>query len=611
MSRNDVKKGIATQANADAAKVEKLARGLNSHKAVLAALKTGQDEIRDAMSIVLDDLSAGEAQMKYNLLVTKTVSELDHTEKRVLCACIYTLISSYDQNAPIQISFYTNLEKYLHITERKSDFNFENLNSIDSHTDRLVILKAICSFLFLGYESFGFLREKNAFYWLFAFASVKDIADVCNAINTEYATLGIKGITNHFDSVFAPHKEIEEQCAGIEAGVVERLEIADKAITESYGELTNIINEFVADEASFGKGVAFSKEDLNKELPKTFFKVAFESLIAVSKIEKGYLIFTTYALYLKEGNILTGEYVCLPYARIFTDKITTSKGKQAGTSKLSIPVLLDDGTIQTVRIDAVKLEEERLRDLLVKISKSGCAIPKTDRAVQIRDLPENALINLLSSIIYMLRNEGAFLTDIYCFTKELVKDYCWNLLVSSVCDEESLKNTLEAFFDEIPYPSKCNISLEAVELVMGLVSHNNILKGNPSTTLSISMNDYIRTLDTNSIPVKEYNLMLKNAAIGVKTLTRDKYLSLKEEIKDQELACKENIISGIEHAVAIIESGIDYKVKETIKKRAKDVVGATSTVQGKVTDGVNDITEKVKKGAAAIKEKKPNNGKGA
>lgn len=439
--------------------------------------------------------------------------------------------------------------------------------------------------------------------------AVEKITDACfqlirDLLHAEYSTLGIEGIKNYYDPILALYKEMEEQNVRIEAGIAEQLESAEEATTENYGELIKIINEFVADEASFGKGVAFSKEDLKKELPKAFSRVAFDSLIAVSKIDRGHLIFTTYGLYLKEGNFLTGEYFCLPYARICTGKITTSKEKQAGTSKIFIPFVLDDGTIKTVGIDAIKLEEERLRDLLVKISKSGCAIPQTDRAVQIRELPKRALINILSVIIYILRNEGAFLTDVFCFTKELEMDDCWEQLVFNVCNEESLKNTLKALFDDVPYPSKHDISLNAVELVMGLVSHNNILKGNPSTTLSLSMNDYIRVLNTNNIPVKEFNLMLKNAAIGVKTLSRDKYLSLKEEIEGKELACKENIISGIEHAVLLIESGFDYRAKETIKKRAKDVADVATAVQGKVTKGVNDIAERTKKGSADIREKK-------
>ena len=146
MSNNDIKKGIAIQAKADAEKIEKLAKGLNAHRSVLANLESGQTEIRDAMGIVLDDMAAGEAKYLYDLQVQKTPAELDQTEKRVLCACIYTLLSTCGQDVPSQISFYSNLEKYLGVSERKQDFDFNSLNHVDSHTDRLVILKAICSF---------------------------------------------------------------------------------------------------------------------------------------------------------------------------------------------------------------------------------------------------------------------------------------------------------------------------------------------------------------------------------------------------------------------------------------------------------------------------------
>jgi hypothetical protein len=604
MNSNDVKKGISIQAKADAAKVEKLAKGLNAHKAVLANLESGQDEIRDTMGIVLDDLSAGEAQMKYNLQVNKLASELDYTEKRVLCACIYTLIGSYEQNNPIQIAFYTNLEKYFKITERKSDFDFEKLSNIDSHTDRLVILKVICSFLFLRDESFSFLREKDAFYWLFGFASVKDISVICSAINAEYSTLGVEGVLNRYILISAPQNEIEEQKTVIEIEVEEQYVSSEEAEKENYSELIGIISEFVSDEASFGKGVAFSKKDLKKELPKAFSRVAFDSLVAVSKIERGYLIFTTYALYIKIGDLLTIDYVCIPYERILTDKITTSQGKVAGTSKISIPVVMDNAKIKTFNIDSLKLEEEKLSDLLVKISKSGCKIPKTDRAVNINELPTKVLINLLSAVVYMLRKEDAYLTEVYGLTKDLGLDNNWDQLISNVFDDESLTKTVKTFFDEVPYPSKHDISLEAVEMVMGLVVHNNILNGIPSTTLSLLMNNYTRALDKNSISAKEFNLMMRNAANSIKIPSIDKYLSLKEEVECKGLTYKDNIIMGIDKAILLIQAGFNFKMKEAIEKRARIVADVANTFQGKVKEGVNDIADKAKKGASKALEKR-------
>ena len=124
MSSKDVKKGIAIQAKADAEKVEKLSKGLQAHRDILEGLESGQDEIRDTVGIVLDDMSADEARRLFDLQIKKTPDELDETEKRVLCACIYSLTTAYGQNSALQIKFYTNLEKYLGVAQEKMTLIF-------------------------------------------------------------------------------------------------------------------------------------------------------------------------------------------------------------------------------------------------------------------------------------------------------------------------------------------------------------------------------------------------------------------------------------------------------------------------------------------------------
>jgi hypothetical protein len=248
MSNNkDVKKGIAIQAKVHAEKTEKIARALNAHRLVLASLESGQNEIRDAMGIVLDDISAAEAKHRYDLQIQKTPDALDHTEKRVLCACIYTLLSSFGQNAPSQQKFYTNLEKYLGVSERKSDFDFYTLKNVDSHTDRLVILKTICSFLFLNQESFSFLREKDTFSWLFAFAPVKDVGDVCSAINAEFAVLGADGILGNYDPLLAPSKTMEDKFYAFTTETEDEPDEVEEEQKDDYKDLSDIIIDFLAD----------------------------------------------------------------------------------------------------------------------------------------------------------------------------------------------------------------------------------------------------------------------------------------------------------------------------------------------------------------------------
>lgn len=594
MSKEDVKKGIAIQAKADAEKIEKLAKGLNAHRTVLTSLETGQTEIRDAMGIVLDDMSAGEAKFLYDLQVKKTPDELDHTEKRVLCACIYTLLSSFGQNTPNQMEFYTNLEKYLGVSERKSDFDFYTLNNVDSHTDRLVILKTICSFLFLNQESFSFLREKETFSWLFAFAPVKDVSDVCSAINAEYAVLGTTGILGNYDPLLAPLKTMEDNFYALTAGEDESLDEAEEEPEEKYKELSDIIVGFLADEAAFGKGIAFSEKDLKKELPSKLSDIAFDALVAVSKIEKGHLIFTTHALYLKAGGFFSNEYIGLPYRSIQTNKMTTAEGRQAGTRKLIIPVMFDQ-SVKTISIDDTKLQEEKLRDLLIKIAESECIIAETDRITSLNQLDQKTKGILLSVIVYLFKEENLPLIDLFLMAKDWGLDEDWNTLASACESDKDYDLSVKMFIQSIPYPSARVTSLEAMSLIMALVTRANKLAGKESSSLSTKMENGLQCFVVGEIEKKQFNLMVKQSVGVIKDRPLEEYIALQDELSHDNILFKEAICPTLESLIEKIKSGIDYKAKTAVKKTAKDVSHVANAVHDKVKDNLSEMARRGKK----------------
>lgn len=595
MSKNDIKKGIAIQAKADAEKVEKLAKGLNAHRSVLANLESGQTEIRDAMGIVLDDMSAGEAKYLYDLQVKKTPDELDQTEKRVLCACIYTLLSSYGQNSTYQTEFYINLEKYLGISERKQDFDFYSLNNVDSHTDRLVILKTICSFLFLHQESFAFLREKDSFSWLFAFASVKDISDICGAINAEYAVLGSNGILGNYDPVLAPHKAMDDRFYELASGEQEINELAEEEVPSiDYKELTDTIIKWVADESAFGKGIAFSEKEFKKELSRKFSDVAYDALIAASKTEKGYLFFTTYALYLKLGTIFNNEYACLPYRSIQVSNISTSEGKQSGTRKLIIPIMVNQN-IETYTIDDAKIQEEKLRDLLVHIASLKCDIAETDRILPLNSLSKNSKELLLACIIYLLTKEKLPLVDAYLLSEEWDLDLLWNDIAIKCDSDESYGRLAEAFISSIPYPSKRVTALETMSLLMTIVTHANKLAGREETSLTLSAEKGIYCFAYGEIDKKEFNLMVNQAVSKFKDKPYKKYIEVRDELKGKEVIFSEQILPFMDSIIDTIESGFDFRAKAVMDKTAKDVSHLAATVQERFKENVGELTKRVPK----------------
>ena len=580
MSNKDIKKGIAIQAEADAAKVEKLSKGLSAHKAALESLESGQGEIRDAMGIVLDDMSAGEAKMLFDLQIKKTPGELDETEKHVLCACIYTLLSVYGQNAPPQISFYSSLEKYLGVSERKNDFDFFSLNNIDSHTDRIVILKAVCSFLYLNSESFAFLKDQENFSWLFAFASVKDIRDVCSVIDSEHEVLGVNGILGNYDPLLAPKREMQEEYyrlkSEIEGTTTEMLPETESEESNCFEELSSLINRYLADENAFGKGVAYSEEEFKRELANFTPAVAFDSFIAASKIDKGSLIFTTHGLYLKAEGLLKNNYAELPYSCIQPDKIITEVGRKTGTRKITIPVA-DGVNTKLYCIDDSKLEEEKLRDLLIEITKSGVAVSDNDKEIQIDDLSEKEKTLLLSAAIYAISQEGYPLADLYVFAQKWNVDN-WETLSTTIKNDTDFENAVRTCISGIPYPSERITSLAMVEFIMALVARGNILLGEEATKLSIKMENRIRAFASEGIPSKSFNVMLKNAQSLIKDEPHDVYLAVKKAVVEQLPSYSDDIITGIDLIVARIEAGLDYKAKQSIKKAAKDVANLANNL---------------------------------
>ena len=571
MSKNDIKKGIAIQAKADAEKVEKFANGLRAHKEMLESLEIGQGEIRDAMGEVLDDMSSGEAKMLYDLTVKKTPEEMDETEKRVLCACIYTLISNLEQPSENQKLFYANLEQYLGISERKDDFDFNLLNNIDSHTDRMVILKAICSFLFLGDNSFVFLHSKERYSWLFAFASVKDIADVCGAINSEYAVLGADGLLNNYNPLLSTRGANKQDYYRIKADIQEDDEVKEEKDTDdNYAELTAIINGYMSDEGSFGTGAGFDEKEFKLILPREYARVAFDSLIAASKIEKGRLFFTTYAMYIRTGFGLKFGYVCLPYSKIQFDKMSTTAGKVKGTVRLCIPYLEGDEE-RKCYIEDNKINEEKLRELLNVIHKSNCKTAETDREITISDMGTTQVKRLLACQIFALKQEKMPLSDAFVEAILLDQKDEWNEICELVKSEEEYKATVEEILDEVPYPSKRVISVNAMKMMMNLVAHGNVILGNKPTLLTSKMENLIREYCVETIPSEEFNTMMKSALNYMKERTKDEYVSLLNYASNENVAELESIISGLNLTIKKIESSLSYKAAQYAKKGAKGI----------------------------------------
>lgn len=569
MSKKDLLKGIEIQAKADAAKAEKVAEGLAVHASVLNNIKDTQQTVHKKVDVVLQDMSDQEANTLYGLKTNKKLSDLDYTEKRVLSAVIYTLMADSDHVSDLQRKFFACIESY-GVSERVSDFNFDNLRNIDSFSDRKIILKAVCVFLFLNELNFDF-KNSEKYEWLAEFTSQKDVDMVCEDIAKEFSILGGDGLVNGYSLpvVVSEQSEIE---------ALSESEMAEDNVEDDrscdYTQLFDTIGKVANDEKAFGKRVSNHDQSfVNKELGKEYPKVSAKAVVEATRIGNGCLIFSTYALYLKVGNILTGKYVRLPYQKIIAEKIYTGEGKSRGTRKLIIPYINEADECVTVEIDDTKVVEEELRDLLNEIISLNCRFSSTDENVDFVDLDNETLILFFTVVVSILKKNKHLLTEAYLMLKECNLQNEWNRIAESDITE-NLGEVIDAFINNIPYPSELFITDYAMRLFMRIITRTNCIEGNEATLLLKNEESLIRRLNKDyALSNSEFNIILKNCSKDIRELSLDELNETINEIETSDVLFKDSIIVGLQNMVEaknVVEEAKKNNAADKLKRVLQD-----------------------------------------
>ncbi|NLL92315.1 MAG: hypothetical protein GX222_07910 [Ruminococcaceae bacterium] len=586
MSNKDIQKGIEIQAKVDAAKAAKIADGLEAHAKVLSGIKDNQNQVINTMGVILQDKSDQEAELLYGLRTNKNVSDLGRTEQRVLGAALYTLMANSQNISDLQRRYYLLVEQF-GISERVDNFDFANLKKIDSFSDRKIVLKAICAFLFLNECNSEF--KNNAEYgWLADFTSADDVENACLEIEKEYSILGGEGFLSGYASTA---EQLTVQVQEVE-GTEESIEV-DAEDGLSFNLLFELVERYTADETAFGKQVEANQAFLDKEFGKDFPGISAAAVITATSVSNGYLLFTTYAMYLRIGNILRGKYVCLPYEKIDTVNISTVGGKIKGTRKLIIPYLNDEDESVAVEVDDTKVVEEKLRELLIEISDSGCSFADTDKLTPFEELDNDLLADFLSITASVLHNSGQSITEVYLLAKIYGVVDEWERIVDFIPEDE-IYERMDCFNNGISYPSEDFISAEAMKIFLRTLCHTNILEGKDATLLSQFEESYAKHLGrADTMSHADFNLLLTQCSKDGHVITSDDLLKIKLTMPN-DMSFSDSIISDFEKLADIL-------LEEEKSKKNKPASKIFKAVQENAADGVAKIVENAGKQIKQIK----------
>jgi len=569
VSKKDIEKGIEIQAKADAAHEEQLAKGLKAHSEMLKEIAAGQEQTSDLVGVVLQDMAGLDSQVKFGLGSTKKIIDMDLTERRVLCFCVYTLMSRLDQVSDAQREFYCCLEDCLGVSERQDGFDFASLSNVDSHADRLCMASAICAFLFLGDFSFDFLKDKESYGWLFDFVSKREINNACGEIEAQFRMLGAPGILGNY-RLQAPAEEVLETAD--EAIEIELLldEIDSEKADSGYSLLTAIIEKQLCDSNGFGKRVENYNDIVKRELARSQPRVSYDAVIATTKLGNGYLFFTTYALYVKTGSWLSGSYECLPYKSIDASGIAFSEGKSAESRKLFVPYYDEDGNKQSVTIDDDVLVEENLRDLIKDIAESSCEIAPTDKRVRIGELGKDAKKILLSILSYVTKLNQASLSEAYAAAVYLGVESAWNESVDAIETADDFRAAVKSFKALIPYPSENSVCKAMLYLLLQCVACANRATGKETTMLTDDADRTLRELDVKGLSNEEFNKLISGFK-NSKPLTNVEDYGVILGGLSPKIRYNDEIRGGIEASIQFLEDDSENQVLKTIQSVADDV----------------------------------------
>ena len=584
MSKKDVKRGIEIQAQADAARQDKVAQGLKKQEENLKAIAADHLEIRDAVGVVLRDKAAEEAKELYGIELTKSPRELGGIEKQTLCAALYTLMDQYGQSSDCQRTFYLDLEKYLGVSKRKFDFNFDNLNNIDSYSDRKVMLKVICAFLSLGDQTLAFKDNSEQFGWLSAFTSQKDVDSVCEEIRKELSVLGPEGIVNRYKAIESPHSS-----TAIEADVLEDEEghIEEPVVTnDSFADLKRIIESYIADEAAFGKRVESLPASLLKELKKSFPRLNVETILYGTKTGNGYLLFSTYAMYVKGNTGLKNEYLRIPYNGIIAEKLATAAGRVKGTRKLLISYKDEDGAVKTTSIDDSKITEERLQALLKEIVVSGAQAADTDFTINLPEMSTDKKMLYFKALGNILLRDNRCLTELYLIVQDYDLEDRWNEIAPAFADNNALSGYVQSFIDGIPYPSDKEISQQAMLLALQTIFRTNYLEGKEVSMLPAETETLVRLFMVGDYDEKRFNEMIKAATESKRKTDLVTCYNLMERLP-RDTMYREQISDGLGKIIEDLE--------QDAQKRKRSFTGAIAENAEKIRDNAGRFVANLKK----------------
>ena len=269
---------------------------------------------------------------------------------------------------------------------------------------------------------------------------------------------------------------VEEQENNIDSGEDDVKESGSYSF-DAFDGLKALISKAVDSEA-LGKKI--EKNDKKQWMLSRLSFLTPKTVISITKGDKVYLLFTTYALYVyTAGGILKDElFWSLPYEIISDTNIGTELN-----SKEPDRFIFEDGTVQKTFSDN-NISVQKLEQLLSDIKRLG-AFAKTDKKLNFAELNLDIKVGYYHIISAILKENKQPLFELFRTVSDEGLDSYWDRIIQ---EENDISHFVLQWQEEIPYPYEEAVALRLLGSICTILQYtkqNETLNANEKKYFSL------------------------------------------------------------------------------------------------------------------------------
>jgi len=380
------------------------------------------------------------------------IDELSEAERQILGGLFYDLINNFDEISEQQRHYANAILNYLEVEAQNIDIRqaIESLNNIDR---KRKMLTCCMEYGYLNQFNFDYIDSFEDMINDFDFGNktIKLIKDGIIATNN---LRGVNGFIDKYgyDETLEFGEEFVVEFEDDDLEELKDIDNKDQGIKNEnkkneFAEIENSIKKAIAS-GKIGKTVVLEPNDIEKKTAKLLPTIIPKTVIAITKVKNGKLVFTTFAMYYIQKESIDQ----INYAEISEEKISID----FNTGAFSFRVSND----QKIIISDERIDAKVLQKLMCELQDVS-EFPNSDTATPINEMSEEIRTAYLRLIYYVVTASKCEDYEIYKKADQYDVTKNWEVINNGIYDDRQFEAELEHWKSSMQYPSE-----ETAEVLM-------------------------------------------------------------------------------------------------------------------------------------------------